>query len=306
VVSPAFLKSIPLFFGFTNKECQVVLRTAQEKCFPKDKVIFREGQRGDALYIIISGSVLIEKQPLLKSTGALSTLHFKTGDFFGELAVFDTGPRTSNARTLEKTTVIVLMQQDFLRLLKKSSLALKFLKNCIQVIAQRIRHVNQELMVFYELSRFFSQSYTLDSLCVDVLTILALSLDARRGRLFLKNEFTGGFEEKARYESKKDASSRTEVIDWELAVEVLQKGMPQQVFRKEAILLVPFGLGEAKNGLIIFSGRRKKGKPKALFTSNEINMVSAVARLLETALQNIEYRLKEQSRQRLKRKYIAF
>jgi CRP-like cAMP-binding protein len=306
VVSSAFLKSIPLFFGFTNQECQIVLRAAQEKCFPKDKIIFREGQRGDALYIIISGSVIIEKQPLLKSTGALSTLHFKTGDFFGELALFDTGPRTSNARTLEKTTVIVLMQQDFLHLLKKSSLALKFLKNCIQVIASRIRHVNRELMVFYELDRFLSHSYTLESLCVDVLTVLALSLDVRRGRLFLKNEITGDFEEKARYEYKKAATYETDVIDWDLVQRVLEKGMPWQEFRKEAVLLVPFGLGEVKKGLVLFSGRRKRTKSKSVFTPDEINMVSTVVRLFETALLNIDYRLNEQSRQRLKRKYIAF
>ena len=303
MVKATFLKEVPLFFGFTDKECGEVLRSAKEKCFPAGKVIFKEGAKGDALYIIVSGSVAIEKQAILPTTGALSTLILKSGDFFGELALFDKGSRTSTARTLEKTTVIVLMEKDFERLLNKTSLALKFMKNIIQIIATRIRHVNQELMVFYEMGKLFSQSCSPDTLFNDALTVIALSLNARRGVLLLKNNITGALDEKARYGYKEGAAV---TVDLDTALRVLQEGKPFLGEGKEPLLLVPFGPSEARNGLLAFSGRKTKGKVKSLFNPDEVNMVSAAARLLETALKNMEYQIEEQSRQRLKRKYITF
>lgn len=291
-----FLKKIPLFVSFSDQECREIMRIAREKSFLKNKAVFKEGERGDAMFIIVSGEVMIEKQPLLKSTGAISTLHMKAGDFFGELSLFDKGPRTSTARALEKTLALSISREGFMRLLrKKSGIGSKLFENIIQIISTRVRHTNQELMAFYEVGRMLSLPHNTDVLMENVMQILTAALSVRQGLIVLKNKITELFELKACKGCDKQGLDVDVIVNDEFTQKVLSQMKPLLITQKKGKLLVPFG-PENNVGVVILSGKA--------FDQNDLNLVSAVMRQIDTVLQNIEFHEEAEGRQRLARQYF--
>ncbi len=79
----SLLKNIPLFSAFSKKELKTIASIAEEKTYAKGKIILKEGKTGDALYVIISGEVAIEKQPLTKPRESVVIMTLKEGNFFG-------------------------------------------------------------------------------------------------------------------------------------------------------------------------------------------------------------------------------
>lgn len=100
------------------------------------EVIFDEGDKGSALYIVRTGSVLICRQgrpdDLIATLGA--------GSFFGELALLDSAPRAAQARALELSTLEVFFGSDFITLLEtETRLSTKILLQLSRHLGQRLR-----------------------------------------------------------------------------------------------------------------------------------------------------------------------
>ena len=302
MVQEKFFKKIPLFYSFTDKEYKAVIRIAKEELYAKNKLFFKEGQAPDALYIIVSGEVLIEKQPLVKTTEAITTLHLKEGDFFGELALFDQGQRTSTARAGKDTNVIVLKQEGILRLLKDAGFAAKFFKNIIQIVAARIRSTNRELMAFYEAGKVLGGPYDKDALLTNVLNIIISALEIKAGMILLKNNITGNLELVSVRGYKREDSKCMDIVNSVSVSNVFKEGKP---LIDKAMLFLPFGSGVEKSGLVILKGRRPGIKGEDAFTQNDLNLVYAVMKQVETALENIQFYSDVEGRQRLKRQYVS-
>lgn len=80
------------------------------------QVICKEGEAGDACYIVVNGSVVVSKGP--KNIGALGP-----GEAFGEIALFFTqGIRTATVMAQRETSILELKAQDFYRLLGENLL----------------------------------------------------------------------------------------------------------------------------------------------------------------------------------------
>ena len=73
------------------------------KTFPPGSVIFRQGEPGDAMYLLFSGSVEVSRQSggEKRCVGVLGA-----GELFGEMALVDAEPRSATVSALEETTVI--------------------------------------------------------------------------------------------------------------------------------------------------------------------------------------------------------
>ena len=87
----------------------VVLR-AQE-------TLFRAGEPGESLYLVRAGEVELSIQDNVGQKITLDTA--RPGDFFGEIALLDSGPRTATAVALEETELIELDRDDLLLLFRK-------------------------------------------------------------------------------------------------------------------------------------------------------------------------------------------
>jgi CRP/FNR family transcriptional regulator len=100
------LHRIPLFSGFDNRRLERLGMLADEVDVPVGKVLMRQGDTGVDMMIIVSGSVSVERDG-----NRLNTLG--PGDFFGEIALLDGGPRTATVTSEEPTRLLVITHRDF-------------------------------------------------------------------------------------------------------------------------------------------------------------------------------------------------
>jgi CRP-like cAMP-binding protein len=104
------------------------------KEYTPDETIFREGDRGEEMYVIIQGQVEIRKTTSSKSTKTLITL--KKGDIFGEMALIENKPRSAAAVSVESTQVLAMNEELFNSMLSKNP---DFAKKMIRILSERLR-----------------------------------------------------------------------------------------------------------------------------------------------------------------------
>ena len=108
--------------------------------FPRGHTIFTEGEPGDRLYIIVSGKVKITRRSPDGRENLLTIMG--PPDMFGELSVFDPGPRTSSVITITDVRA-VWMDRDALRawIAERPQIA----EQLLRVLARRLRRTNNDL-----------------------------------------------------------------------------------------------------------------------------------------------------------------
>jgi CRP/FNR family cyclic AMP-dependent transcriptional regulator len=105
------LSRVPLFKRLTSAELEQLAQEVDQVRFAADETIFNEQDKGDALYVVESGSVRI--WVLDEDVKPVTLAELKPGEFFGELAVLDRGPRSTNATAIEGTILNRLSSDDF-------------------------------------------------------------------------------------------------------------------------------------------------------------------------------------------------
>jgi CRP-like cAMP-binding protein len=109
------------------------------KRFPTGTVLFREGDRGEEMFILQSGKVKISK----KIRGVEKTLAtLEKGEFFGEMAILNDKPRSASAETIEDSDMLVIDRKTFETLLRSNvEIAIRFIKR----LADRLRETNDQM-----------------------------------------------------------------------------------------------------------------------------------------------------------------
>jgi len=111
------LSRIPLFQRLTPEELEQLAAEVDQVKFDPDETIFNEQDKGDALYVVEDGSVRI--WVLDEDVEPVTLKELGPGEFFGELAVLDRGPRSTNATAIGETTLHRLSSDDFQAFLMK-------------------------------------------------------------------------------------------------------------------------------------------------------------------------------------------
>ena len=108
--------------------------------YPKGKVLFRQGERGAAAYVVNSGSVGI-----FRETGdrkiPLATI--RKGELFGEMAVIDNSARMATAFTLEESTLMMIPADVMMDKMRKSD---PFIKALVHMLMNNLRSVHDSYM----------------------------------------------------------------------------------------------------------------------------------------------------------------
>jgi hypothetical protein len=105
----------PYFHTLNEKDYQKVVKHARRRTYLPGDVIVRERTLTDNFCIIEGGKVEITKK---FADGEEMTLALmEAGDFFGEMALLDQGPRSASVRALTETTILELSRENFEQLL---------------------------------------------------------------------------------------------------------------------------------------------------------------------------------------------
>ena len=111
------LSRIPLFQRLTPEELEQLAQEVDQVKFDPDEIVFNEQDKGDALYVVEAGAVRI--WVLDEDVEPVTLKELGPGEFFGELAVLDRGPRSTNATAIGETTLHRLSSDDFQAFLMK-------------------------------------------------------------------------------------------------------------------------------------------------------------------------------------------
>lgn len=111
---PEFLESIPLFEGLSGLELNAVSAFLERRIVPRGKVVFREGDQGQELFIVRSGKI---GSCVKQADGTVRRIYdFEAGRFFGEMAIVEGQPRSATCWAMVDSELLVLEGIDFYRL----------------------------------------------------------------------------------------------------------------------------------------------------------------------------------------------
>lgn len=104
------LQQVDLFQGFRVAELEQLTRQGIVHRYAPDTVIFRQGDPGTSLYIVLSGQVEIYLRNALVPNESIVLQCMTPGDYFGELSLFDNRPRSACVRTMDNVELLEIGQ----------------------------------------------------------------------------------------------------------------------------------------------------------------------------------------------------
>lgn len=132
----AFSELFPLFNTVNPETLDWLLSVAVEHDYPANRAVLMEDSWGNAVYFIVSGWVKVRRSA---GENAATLAILGRGDFFGEMAILDESPRSTDAIALSEVELISISAQRFIQALFKDS---QLHHRMLQLMVQRLRQSN--------------------------------------------------------------------------------------------------------------------------------------------------------------------
>ncbi len=141
--------------GLSAAEMKLLATFSNEERFRTGSTIFREGEKGDKLYIVLEGRVRISK--FIPGVGEEALTVLDRGDFFGEMALIDEKPRSADAKAHEMDTTVLSIDRATLNeiLGMDPHASLQFLNLLCRMISRRLREINDKIVQWKYMSGGF-------------------------------------------------------------------------------------------------------------------------------------------------------
>ena len=152
-IDVSVLKKVALFEGLTGPQLGKIAGIAAEKAFPGAAKIFKEGDDGLAMYIIVEGKVRISK--MVPGVGEEALAILERNQYFGEMALIEHGPRSADA-IAHTSCMLYEIERDRLDQLMftDKDLAYVLLWTLVRTLSERLRETNDKIRAFFALSSF--------------------------------------------------------------------------------------------------------------------------------------------------------
>jgi CRP/FNR family transcriptional regulator, cyclic AMP receptor protein len=137
------LAAVPLFGGLDADGLANLLRGMRVRRFRRGETVFHVGDPGDALFIVMSGTIKITLPADTGDEAILATL--RPGDFFGELALLDGAPRSATAVAIEPTETTILPRDRFRELIANEPVMRDTVLATLAAEVRRLTHHVEEL-----------------------------------------------------------------------------------------------------------------------------------------------------------------
>ncbi len=141
--------------GLSAAEMKLLATFSTEERFREGSVIFREGERGDKLYIVLDGRVRISK--FIPGVGEEALTVLDRGDFFGEMALIDDKARSADGKAHEGDATVLSIDRATLNeiLSMDPHASLQFLNLLCRMISRRLREINEKIVQWKYMSGGF-------------------------------------------------------------------------------------------------------------------------------------------------------
>lgn len=142
-VKPGVLRRVKVLAGFSNAQLEHFAQFTELQRLSQWTVVVRQGEQGDTMYLILEGELRVRllvdgKETILTTLGP--------GDFFGDMALFDHGPRSADVVANVDSTVLKISSANFAALTEQApDLAAPFLLAASKTLAARIRADNKRM-----------------------------------------------------------------------------------------------------------------------------------------------------------------
>ena len=148
------LARVPLFEGLSQAQLKKVAGVCETERVARGKYVFREGEPGASMYVLVEGRVRISRQ--LPGMGEEALAILDPGAAFGEMAVVEEAPRSADALAHEGEAVLLRIGRDPLDqlLFTDKELAYSVLWALVRTLSARLRDTNEKMKALFAMSKF--------------------------------------------------------------------------------------------------------------------------------------------------------
>jgi CRP/FNR family transcriptional regulator, cyclic AMP receptor protein len=134
------VRRAPLFAALDDEAASTLMQSMTQRHLERGDVLFNEGDQGDRLYVIGEGKIKLGRRSSDGRENLVAILG--PGEMFGELSLFDPGPRTMTATAVAETQLMGIGHDDLSGLLAGRPEVAKVL---LAALAKRLRRTNENL-----------------------------------------------------------------------------------------------------------------------------------------------------------------
>jgi len=129
------LEEVPMFADLSRKQLRAVAAISKVVELPAATVLTRTGEPGDAFFVLVDGSAIVEIPPRKRS-------RLGPGDFFGEMSLLDGEPRSATVSAETDVRLLVIQRLNFQVLLREVP---DLLHKILVTLTRRVRHLERSL-----------------------------------------------------------------------------------------------------------------------------------------------------------------
>ena len=151
--SPAMMQrlvQIPICKGLTEAEAAQIISISEEQAVERTRTVFREGDAGDGVYVVMEGTVEVTKRDSQGKEQSIAKL--SDGTVVGEMSlVSGDAARSASVTATSDAKLLKISSSKFQALLHKDSVAaLKMVNNLAQVMSRRMLLMNEKIVELME------------------------------------------------------------------------------------------------------------------------------------------------------------
>jgi CRP-like cAMP-binding protein len=133
------LKDLPLFSKVDLAKLKLLAFTSERLTYDDNQIVFKEGDEGDAAYIVLSGTAVVS---IAQGSKQLELDRIKKGGFLGDISLLCDVPRTATITAQNSLTALQIKKDTFFNLITEfPEIAIEMMR----VLASRLDNTNKQL-----------------------------------------------------------------------------------------------------------------------------------------------------------------
>ena len=150
-MDPQVLRACPLFQTLSSAQLGKIAALATVRELPGGASLFKEGDAGEEMFVVVSGRVRISK--MVKGVGEEALSILDAGAYFGEMAMIDDAPRSADALAHTPCAVAAIRRDHLDQLMfVDKELAYALLWTFVRTLSARLRETNDKIQGFFAMT----------------------------------------------------------------------------------------------------------------------------------------------------------